>query len=55
MAFFLDVVSDIPYYLLCILDAVVFMVCFRYTLINYNRVATRRLPQFDRKGGDDRA
>lgn len=55
MYFLLDVVSDIPYYLLCIVDAVVFMVCFRYTLFNYNRVATRKLPQFDRKGGDDRA
>ncbi len=55
MTFMLDVVSDMPYYLLCILDAVVFMICFRFTLLNYNRVATRRLPQFDRKGGDDRA
>ena len=55
MTFMLDVVSDMPYYLLCILDAVVFMICFRFTLLNYNRVATRRLPQFDSKGGDDRA
>ena len=55
MFFVLDVVSDIPYYVLCIVDAAVFMVCFKYTLTNYNRVATRKLPQFDRKGGDDRA
>ena len=55
MVFLLDVVSDVPYYLLCIVDAIVFMVCFRFTLQNYNRVATRKLPQFDRKGGDDRA
>lgn len=55
MVFIFDVVSDIPYYLLCVADAVIFMICFRFTLLNYNRVATRRLPQFDRKGGDDRA
>lgn len=55
MYFLLHVVSDMPYYVLCIADAVVFMICFRFTLLNYNRVATRRLPQFDRKGGDDRA
>lgn len=55
MYFVLDVVSDVPYYVLCIIDAAIFMVCFRYTLVNYNRVATRKLPQFDRKGGDDRA
>jgi ABC-type transport system involved in cytochrome bd biosynthesis fused ATPase/permease subunit len=48
-------VSDIPYYVMVIIDAVIFIFCFRYTLINYNLMATRRLPQFDRKGGDDRA
>ena len=54
--FFTDlVVRDTPYYVLCIIDAAVFMVCFRYTLKNYNRVATRKLPQFNREGGDDRA
>ena len=55
VAFFIQPVSDIPYYLLCIVDAVVFCFSFRFTLINYNLMATRRLPQFDRKGGDDRA
>lgn len=55
MLFLFKVVSDIPYYVMCVFDAVIFVICFRYTLINYNNMATRRLPQFDRKGGDDRA
>ena len=55
MLFVVKVVSDMPYYVICVFDAVVFILCFRYTLHNYNLMATRRLPQFDRKGGDDRA
>jgi hypothetical protein len=55
MIFFIHVVHDMPYYVVCIIDAVVFILSFRYTLKNYNLMATRRLPQFDRKGGDDRA
>jgi hypothetical protein len=48
-------VSDVPYYVMCIVEAVFFGLSFRHTLGNYNIMATRRLPQFDRKGGDDRA
>ena len=55
MIFFLHVVHDMPYYVMCILDAILFALSFRFTLKNYNIMATRRLPQFDRKGGDDRA
>lgn len=48
-------VSDLPYYVMCIVEAVFFGLSFKHTLGNYNIMATRRLPQFDRKGGDDRA
>lgn len=55
MVFMLKPVKDTPYYVMCIVEAVFFGLSFRHTLINYNVMATRRLPQFDRKGGDDRA
>ena len=55
MLFLAKPVSDIPYYAMCIVEAVFFGLSFRHTLKNYNVMATRRLPQFDRKGGDDRA
>ncbi|MCR5420927.1 MAG: hypothetical protein K6E98_07975 [Lachnospiraceae bacterium] len=55
MIFFLKTVSDVPYYLLTIADAVIFGILFRYTLLYYNLIATRKLPQFNRQGGDDRA
>ena len=48
-------VSDVPYYVMCVVEAVFFGLSFKHTLVNYNVMATRRLPQFDRKGGDDRA
>ena len=51
----MEVVSDIPYYLLCVIDAVCFAFNFKYTLDNYNVLSTRKLPQFNREGGDDRA
>ena len=53
--FLIEPVSDIPYYVMVIINAVIFVFNFRYTFKNYNLMATRRLPQFDRKGGDDRA
>ena len=55
LVFFIQPVSDIPYYVMCIVEAVFFVLSFKHTLSNYNIMATRRLPQFDRKGGDDRA
>ena len=55
MVFMVKPVSDIPYYVMCVVEAVFFGLSFRHTLKNYNVMATRRLPQFDRKGGDDRA
>ncbi len=55
MLFMVKPVSDVPYYVMCIVEAVFFGLSFKHTLGNYNIMATRRLPQFDRKGGDDRA
>ncbi|MCM1127802.1 MAG: hypothetical protein NC429_15185 [Lachnospiraceae bacterium] len=48
-------VSDIYYYggAIFALAAVLFL--FVDIIGNYNKLATRRLPQFDKKGGDDRA
>lgn len=48
-------VSDVYYYggALLVLAAVLFL--FVDIIGNYNRLAMRRLPQFDKKGGDDRA
>ncbi len=51
----LNPVSDLYYYgvVLCSLLAVLYNL---FDLIrNYNRLAMRRLPQFDKRGGDDRA
>ncbi|MCR5604675.1 MAG: hypothetical protein K6G27_13380 [Lachnospiraceae bacterium] len=53
--FLIQPVHDMPYYVMVMINAVIFMFNFRYTFNNYNIMATRRLPQFDRKGGDDRA
>ncbi|MCR4807229.1 MAG: hypothetical protein K5857_06095 [Lachnospiraceae bacterium] len=55
MIFMVKPISDVPYYVMCIVEAVFFGLSFKHTLGNYNIMATRRLPQFDRKGGDDRA
>lgn len=48
-------VSDVYYYggVLLTLAAVLYM--FVDIIGNYNKLAMRRLPQFDKKGGDDRA
>lgn len=48
-------VSDVYYYggALLVLGAVLFL--FVDIIGNYNRLAMRRLPQFDKRGGDDRA
>ena len=53
--FLIQPVNDMPYYVMVVINAIIFMFNFRYTFNNYNIMATRRLPQFDRKGGDDRA
>ncbi|MCR5508890.1 MAG: hypothetical protein K6F34_09405 [Lachnospiraceae bacterium] len=55
MLFLIKPVNDMPYYVMCVIDAVIFALSYKSTLRNYNLMATRRLPQFDRKGGDDRA
>ena len=48
-------VSDIYYYAGAMLN--LFAVLFNMidVIKNYNRLAMRRLPQFDKQGGDDRA
>ena len=48
-------VSDIPYYVCTYFEAIIFAMNFKVTLEKYNKLVTRKLPQFDRKGGDDRA
>lgn len=48
-------VSDIYYYIGVILALVTVLYNFVDIIRNYNRLAMRRLPQFDKRGGDDRA
>lgn len=48
-------VSDIYYYAGVILTLGAVLFNFVDIIKNYNRLAMRRLPQFDKKGGDDRA
>lgn len=48
-------VSDIYYYGGAILTLAAVLYMFVDIIGNYNKLATRRLPQFDKKGGDDRA
>lgn len=48
-------VSDIYYYGGTILVLVSVLYMFVDIIGNYNKLAMRRLPQFDKKGGDDRA
>lgn len=48
-------VSDIPYYAGAILTLLADAFIFVDIIRNYNKLAMRRLPQFDRQGGDDRA
>ena len=48
-------VSDIPYYIGAILTLLADTFIFVDIIRNYNKLAMRRLPQFDKQGGDDRA
>ena len=48
-------VSDSYYYLGAVLALVAVLFNMMDVISNYNRLVMRRLPQFDRKGGDDRA
>lgn len=48
-------VSDLYYYAGVFLILAVVLLNLLDVLYNYNKLAMRRLPQFDRKGGDDRA
>ena len=48
-------VSDIFYYGAAILSLIAVGVCISRILRSHNLLATRRLPQFDYQGGDDRA
>ena len=51
----LNPVSDIFYYVGTILTLAAVFVTIKDLIYYYNIMATRRLPQFDRTGGDDRA
>ena len=48
-------VSDLYYYAGAILTLLAVMFSFVDIIRNYNKLAMRRLPQFDKQGGDDRA
>lgn len=48
-------VSDVIFYGGTLLVLVMIMLNSLYIIKNYNRLAMRRLPQFEKKGGDDRA
>lgn len=52
---FLKPVSDIFYYIGVILTLTSMFILIKDLIYYYNILATRRLPQFDRTGGDDRA
>lgn len=51
----LNPVSDLLYYGAAILSLVGVGICITRIIRSHNLLATRRLPQFDYKGGDDRA
>ena len=48
-------VSDLFYYGCIILTLIAIGLSFVDIIEHYNILSTRRLPQFDKKGGDDRA
>ena len=52
---FLHPVSDLYYYGAAVISMVAILVSFISIIQAYNLLSTRRLPQFDKKGGDDRA
>ena len=51
----LNPISDIWYYAGTILSFLGVLITVMEIIKKYNVLATRRLPQFDRSGGDDRA
>ena len=51
----LNPVSDVYYYASTIFTLVAVFITIKDLIFYYNIMATRRLPQFDRTGGDDRA
>lgn len=55
LIWFWEPVSDIPYYLVALLSIGVMIANMLQTLRCHNLDTTRPLPQFNRKGGDDRA
>lgn len=52
---FINPVSDIFYYTGVIVTLAAIFITIKDIIFYYNIMATRRLPQFDRTGGDDRA
>ena len=55
LIWFLHPVSDLWYYITAVFTLVIILVTFIDIIKAYNQLSTRRLPQFDRQGGDDRA
>lgn len=53
--FFLNPVNDLFYYICVIVTLLTMFLLIKDIILYYNLLATRRLPQFDRMGGDDRA
>ena len=51
----LNPVSDVYYYAGVIFSAAALLITIKDIIYYYNIMATRRLPQFDRTGGDDNA
>ena len=48
-------VADLWNYITAVFTLVIILVTFIDIIKAYNQLSTRRLPQFDRQGGDDRA
>lgn len=48
-------VSDLWYYGCALMALVSVLICITDIILNYNRLATYKLPQFEKKGGEDRA
>lgn len=55
LAVFLNPAADIFFYVVCMIMSVAVFFTLRDVIEEYNLLTTRRLPQFNKKGGDDRA
>lgn len=55
IAFFSDTINDEVHYIASLISSICIAVTLIYLIKDYNMLSTRRLPQFDKKGGDDSA